>query len=117
MHLSLVFLEHFTDTTAVLRAANVYADMLIDVIRGTTIPEAAQTAGLKMNYDVATDVRRNSGRGDPMTACYITSSFPVMLFFAYKYGEICFSSVSFCNRSYSPTISASQRRRHILLFL
>ena len=75
------------DTNAVLRAANIYAEMLIDVLRGTSIPEAAQAAGLKMNYDVATDVRRNSGRADPMTACYITSSFPVMLFFAYKYGE------------------------------
>jgi hypothetical protein len=26
-------------------------------------------------------------RGDPMVACYITSAFPALLVFAYKYGD------------------------------
>lgn len=75
------------DTSAVLRYAQIYADMLIDVIQGSSIPAAAQAAGLKMNYDVEREVRSSRSGADPMTACYITSSFPVMLFFAVKYGD------------------------------
>lgn len=78
------------DTTAVLRYANVYADMLVAVLQGTSIQEAAQNAGLAIGYDIADQVSKSMAQkrsGDPMVACYINSSFPAMLFFAYKYGE------------------------------
>jgi ADP-ribosylglycohydrolase len=73
------------DTTEVMKYAIVYADMLISVINGASIPEAAQAAGEKIRYDIAREVAR--GRADPMTACYISSSFPAMLIYAYKYGD------------------------------
>ena len=49
----------------------------------------------RMGYDVKMDVEKDvayeakKGRGvaDPMTACYVNSNFPAMLYFAYKYAE------------------------------
>lgn len=72
-------------STSVLAYAYIYADMLIAVLEGASIPEAARAAASKVNLDIASEVRRS--RGDPMTACYITGSFPAMLFFAFKYGD------------------------------
>lgn len=75
-------------TEAVLPYAYVYSDMLEGVMKGRSIPEMAQAAGLKLKYDIAEEVRQYSNRGDPMTACYITGSFPAMLLYAYKYGYV-----------------------------
>jgi ADP-ribosylglycohydrolase len=73
-------------TEAVLPYANLYADMLQEIIlNGRSIPEVAQAAGKKMKFDVASEVSRSYQ--DPMVACYISSAFPAMLFMAYKYGD------------------------------
>lgn len=71
--------------TVVLDYANIYADMLISVVRGSTIVDAAIAAGRQIGMDVALMARRMAA--DPMVACYIDSSFPAMLIFAYKYGD------------------------------
>lgn len=47
---------------------------------------AAKEMASCLGYDIAEAVRRQ-GSSDPMTACYIDSAFPVLLFFVYKYGE------------------------------
>ena len=74
-------------TETVLPYANLYSDMLVSVLEGSSIADCAQAAGAKLGYDIAGEVRRSSTRGDPMVACYIESSFPAMLMFAYKYGD------------------------------
>ena len=73
-------------TNAVLPFAYVYSDMLLALLSGVSMQDAAQNAGMAIGYDIAAQVRRSSGE-DPMVACYITSSFPALLYFAYKYGE------------------------------
>ena len=61
---------------SVLRFAYVYSDMLISLIEGLTMQEAAQKAGKALGIDVAEMVRRSPRDGsDPMVACYIDSSF------------------------------------------
>jgi ADP-ribosylglycohydrolase len=45
----------------------------------------AQAAGQRLGYDLAREVARSPS--DPMTACYIDSAFPAMLFFAHKYSS------------------------------
>ena len=74
------------NTSQVLPFAYIYGDMLVSVASGRkTVQEAAVDGGRLLGLDVAAAVRR--GGADPMTACYITSSFPAMLHFAYKYGD------------------------------
>ncbi len=66
--------------------ADVYSEMLIDVVlNGMSVRDAASRAGKSIGLDVEREVSRS--RDDPMTACYITGSFPALLFFAYKYGN------------------------------
>jgi ADP-ribosyl-[dinitrogen reductase] hydrolase len=72
-------------TDAVLPFAFIYSDMLLEVLSGKSITEAAQEAGLKLRMNVAESVKRSYS--DPMTACYIDSAFPALLYFAYKYGD------------------------------
>jgi ADP-ribosyl-[dinitrogen reductase] hydrolase len=74
-------------TNAVLKYANAYSDMLLSLLEGMSMQDAAQNAGAVLGYDIAAQVRRSSRDMDPMVACYIDSSFPAMLFFAHKYGE------------------------------
>ncbi len=73
------------NTEAVLRFATVYSDMLLAVLAGESVANAAQTAGLALGIDIAAQVRRS--RTDPMVACYVDSAFPALLFFAHKYGD------------------------------
>lgn len=73
-------------TEVVLPFAHIYSDMLLEVLAGKSISDAAQEAGLKLRMNLAEAVKRN-GRNDPMTACYVDSAFPAMLYFAYKYGD------------------------------
>ncbi len=57
--------------------------------------DAVVRCATRMGYDVKMDVEKDvayeakKGRGvaDPMTACYVNSNFPAMLYFAYKYAE------------------------------
>merc|ERR1711957_591139 len=60
----------------------IYHNLLVDLLKGTDLRVALQKTGMDMNFDVEKAARVP---GDPMTACYIQSSFPVMLVYAYKY--------------------------------
>lgn len=75
-----------TRKTEYLRFANLYAELLSNVLKGAPMREAAEALGLKLGINLADAVKRQ-GSSDPMTACYIDSSFPVLLFFAYKYAD------------------------------
>jgi ADP-ribosyl-[dinitrogen reductase] hydrolase len=67
-----------------LSYAHLYGDMLHAVATGQrTVAQAAVDAGRSIGVDIQATVNK-SGQ-DPMTACYITTSFPAMLYFAAKY--------------------------------
>ena len=60
------------------------------MLNGKDLRQAVEDCGALFNDDglvrsVKTMVERS--RSDPMTACYIDSSFPALLFFAYKYAD------------------------------
>ena len=75
-------------TTVVLRLAYLYSDMLVSIIKdGTSVRDAAVAASTTLGIDMIGEVRRSGSSRDPMTACYIDSAFPVMLFMAVKYGD------------------------------
>lgn len=60
---------------------DIYAELLVDLLGGLDLRVSVKKAGMAIGVDVEA-----MGKGqDPMTACYIDSSFPAMLFFAYKY--------------------------------
>jgi ADP-ribosylglycohydrolase len=71
--------------TDYLQFAYLYAGLLSSVLKGVDMRIAAKEMASCIGFDVAEAVRRQ-GNSDPMTACYIDSAFPVLLFFAYKYG-------------------------------
>lgn len=74
------------NSKTVLPYANLLSDILISLVKGeATVRQAIQKAGLQMNIDIAQQVVRSQGSSDPMTACYIEGSFPVMLYMTYKY--------------------------------
>lgn len=66
--------------------APVMADLLMELIDGKPLREAVSECGRKAGLNVAASVERSRGV-DPMTACYLDSSFPSMLHFAYKYAD------------------------------
>eukprot|EP00611_Tribonema_gayanum_P005292 TRINITY_DN1452_c1_g1_i1.p1 TRINITY_DN1452_c1_g1~~TRINITY_DN1452_c1_g1_i1.p1 ORF type:complete len:407 (-),score=181.92 TRINITY_DN1452_c1_g1_i1:555-1775(-) len=74
-----------TRSSAVLpRFADNYARMLLAVLGGGDLRAAVQDAGAELGVDVPAMVRSNE---DPMTACYITSAYPALLHYAYKYAD------------------------------
>ena len=81
-----------TRKSRVLNAyADAFADLLVAVLNGEDLRTAVERCGAAMgNSDglvrsVKSMVARS--RGDPMVACYIDSSFPALLHFAYKYAD------------------------------
>jgi ADP-ribosyl-[dinitrogen reductase] hydrolase len=69
-----------------LKYAFAYSELLISIFkREKDIRSLIQETGLKFGYDIAKVA--TSLKSDPMTACYIESSFPAMLIYAYKYAE------------------------------
>lgn len=77
-----------------------FADLLVDVLAapqtandnnnadaGAVLREAVVNCGQKLNLDVKQMVEQHYSRSDPMVACYIDSSFPALLAFAYKYAD------------------------------
>lgn len=47
--------------------------------------DIAGAAGMELGIDLVKETKMS--RRDPMTACYIDSAFPAMLYFAFKYGH------------------------------
>ncbi|RHY58628.1 hypothetical protein DYB28_009607 [Aphanomyces astaci] len=60
--------------------AETYADILVAVLHGQDLRTTISKHG---GSDVASSLRRK----DPMVACYMESSFPALLHFAYKYAD------------------------------
>jgi len=68
--------------------ARAWTDLLCDVLQGADLRVAIEAIGLQyFGGSVKAMVRASESRGDPMAACYIDSSFPAMLHFAYKYAD------------------------------
>ncbi len=67
--------------------AIIYSDLLIQTIKTGDLKTSLIDAGNKIGYDVKKNVETYKSKEDPMTACYLDSSFPVMLFYAYKYSN------------------------------
>lgn len=70
----------FRQSGALRKYAPVVGSLLSNLVMGTPLREAIQTTGKIMGMDVAREVERSGGK-DPMTACYLDSSFPSMLHF------------------------------------
>lgn len=68
-------------TKALDQYAVAFSDMLVSVLNGTDLRVAVE----EISPSIKTDV--DESRGDPMVACYIDSSFPALLHFAYKYAD------------------------------
>jgi len=63
-----------------------YAGLLVEVLATGDVRAATERWGRALGLDVAAMV--DSSRGsDPMTACYLDSSVPALLHFAYKYAS------------------------------
>jgi len=63
-----------------------FSDMLVDVLNGASLQETVNKTAHKFGMgDMAEMVKYQ--KKDPMVACYIESSFPAMLFMAYKYAH------------------------------
>jgi len=100
----------FRESTALPAYTKLYSDILHDLIGGATDSKEHSPAellrsviaqyGKSMRYDVKKDVEadlyeerrqaelgRKGYRKDPMSACYLNSNFPAMLYFAYKYAD------------------------------
>ena len=79
---------HVTRKTgkALDRYAVVFSDLLVNVINGKDLRTAIDEAGQDIGIQSVSALTRQA-RGDPMTACYIDSSFPATLFIASKYAE------------------------------
>ncbi len=68
--------------------AILYGDLLTKVLlKQSNIRDAVCEIGKKLGLDIKKDVENYRGKEDPMTACYIDSSFSVLLFYAYKYAD------------------------------
>lgn len=79
------------------RYAEVYAELLIAVLHGSDLRESVEAAGRSL-YGPRFSARDmvNRSRDDPMVACYIDSSFPALLHFAYKYADSTEAAVLAC---------------------
>lgn len=70
-------------SSACVTFGSLFGEMMSQVLHGSSVATAATQAGRRLSLDVPAMVA--ASRGDPMTACYLQSSFPALLHFAYKY--------------------------------
>jgi ADP-ribosyl-[dinitrogen reductase] hydrolase len=73
------------------KCATVFSDMLCQVMSGErSLEDVVEAAGQEIygpSHSVRDQVAAARNRPDPMTACYIDTSFAALLFFAMKYGR------------------------------
>ena len=78
-------------TRALDNYAVAFSDLLVDVLNGVDLKTAVEKCGQSIEGEggINRSVRHmvEFSRNDPMVACYIDSSFPALLFFAYKYAN------------------------------
>lgn len=65
--------------------ARVLEGLILSVSRGEEVKKAVTETGKLLGLDVPRMVA--SSYGDPMTACYVSSAFPALLHYAYKYSD------------------------------
>jgi ADP-ribosyl-[dinitrogen reductase] hydrolase len=71
-----------------VKYAFLFSDMMLSVLKKEdSLRNIIQKTGLKLGYDIEKEAERIKNKPDPMTACYIDSSFPVLLIYAYKYAD------------------------------
>ena len=86
-----MYMTHRSDALA--KYARVYGALLADVLYGVPLREAVGAAGRAVGVDIPALVARGLddraviGHGSFSSACYIESSFPALLYLAYKYAE------------------------------
>lgn len=61
-----------------------FSDALVSVIHGKELRDVVNQTAMKLGMK---DLKTLIHNDDPMVACYISSSFPAMLFMAYKYAD------------------------------
>ena len=66
--------------------SSVMSALLVSLVEGEDLKTALTTTGGVVGIDLERMVRQSGGQ-DPMTACYLQSSFPSMLHLAYKYAH------------------------------
>lgn len=64
----------------------VVADMLFEALRGEDLPGICKRAGQRVGVNV--DRLLAQTRDDPMTACYVDSSFPAFLYYLAKVSRV-----------------------------
>lgn len=75
-------------STALMPYADGFADLLVDVLHGEDLRTAVEKCGKAIGGSrVSVKAMVERSYNDPMTACYIDSSFPALLYFAYKYAD------------------------------
>lgn len=85
-------LTHDSDMLA--SRAEVYAELVYKLAQGTSLKDAAAAAGKKIGLDIPALAARAANVDDSAvvggmfsTACYITDSFPSILYLSYKYSD------------------------------
>eukprot|EP00002_Diphylleia_rotans_P018067 TRINITY_DN349_c0_g1_i3.p1 TRINITY_DN349_c0_g1~~TRINITY_DN349_c0_g1_i3.p1 ORF type:complete len:360 (-),score=80.94 TRINITY_DN349_c0_g1_i3:281-1360(-) len=85
-----LYLTH--KSPSLLRAAQVYATLLVDLLDGMDLKEAVVKASTSIGLDMEGLIRRNLPDtqvvgGVFSNACYISGSFPALLYMAYKFSD------------------------------
>lgn len=73
-------------TRALDRYAMALTDIMVEVLNGKPLRSAIEQVG-EVYFKGSVAGMVSADRGDPMVACYIDSSFPALLHFAYKYSD------------------------------
>lgn len=84
------FISSTRNSPLLLEFAKLYAGMVQEILEAQGDPaDILRTAAEKAGRQLGVNVKAisASSRADPMTACYIESSFPAMLIFLYKYAD------------------------------
>ena len=85
LHREVVEMINVTRRTRALdRYATAYADLLVAVLEGADLRTAIEEVNAKYFRGSIKKAVESSRGVDPMVACYIDSSFPALLHFAYK---------------------------------
>jgi ADP-ribosyl-[dinitrogen reductase] hydrolase len=82
--------------------SSAFSSLLLNVLRGEDVRSsvekcADEAMGRGAGARIRQSVAKSAGKGDPMVACYIDSSFPAMLFMLHKYADSDMATVACAN--------------------
>jgi len=80
------------NSAALVKNAEIYSELLTSVLYDKPLREAVQDAGLKLGLDIASLSQSSAADTQVIgsrfsSACYITDSFPSLLFLAHRYAD------------------------------